>query len=49
MSTVEYLPGGQSAAHRHDANVMVYVLEGSLTMEEYYQPPEKRRFRQRTE
>jgi quercetin dioxygenase-like cupin family protein len=33
MSTVEYLPGGQSAAHRHDANVMVYVLEGSLTMQ----------------
>jgi quercetin dioxygenase-like cupin family protein len=33
MSTVEYPPGGQSAAHRHDANVMVYVLEGSLTMQ----------------
>jgi quercetin dioxygenase-like cupin family protein len=33
MSTVEYLPGGQSMAHRHDANVFVYVLEGSLTMQ----------------
>ncbi|HZF27186.1 MAG TPA: cupin domain-containing protein [Steroidobacteraceae bacterium] len=33
MSTVEYLPGGASVAHRHDANVFVYVLEGSLTMQ----------------
>ena len=33
MSTVEYLPGGRSVAHRHDANVIVYVLEGSLTMQ----------------
>jgi quercetin dioxygenase-like cupin family protein len=33
MSTVEYPPGGRSAAHRHDANVMVYVLEGSLSMQ----------------
>jgi quercetin dioxygenase-like cupin family protein len=33
MSTVEYLPGGHSVAHRHDANVIVYVLEGSLTMQ----------------
>jgi quercetin dioxygenase-like cupin family protein len=33
MSTVEYLPGGHSVAHRHDANVFVYVLEGSLTMQ----------------
>lgn len=30
MLTVEYLPGGASLAHRHDANVFVYVLEGTL-------------------
>ncbi|HKE43468.1 MAG TPA: cupin domain-containing protein [Steroidobacteraceae bacterium] len=33
MSTVEYLPGGASMPHRHDANVFVYVLEGSLIMQ----------------
>jgi quercetin dioxygenase-like cupin family protein len=31
--TVEYLPGGASAAHRHDADVFVYVLEGALVMQ----------------
>jgi quercetin dioxygenase-like cupin family protein len=33
MLTVEYLPGGASMPHRHDANVFVYVLEGTLTMQ----------------
>lgn len=33
MSTVEYPPGGQSVPHRHDANVIVYVLQGTLTMQ----------------
>jgi quercetin dioxygenase-like cupin family protein len=33
MLTVEYLPGGASLPHRHDANVFVYVLEGSLMMQ----------------
>jgi quercetin dioxygenase-like cupin family protein len=31
VSTVEYVPGGASMPHRHDANVFVYVLEGSFT------------------
>jgi quercetin dioxygenase-like cupin family protein len=30
MLTVEYLPGGASMPHRHDADVFVYVLEGSI-------------------
>ena len=33
MVTVEYLPGGASMPHRHDAEVFVYVLEGSLLMQ----------------
>lgn len=33
MLTVEYPPGGSSSAHRHDANVFVYVLEGTLRMQ----------------
>ena len=33
MLTVEYPPGGSSAAHRHDAHVFVYVLAGSLRMQ----------------
>ena len=33
MLTVEYPPGGASLAHRHDANVFVYVLEGTLRMQ----------------
>jgi quercetin dioxygenase-like cupin family protein len=28
VATVEYLPGGASAPHRHHAHVVVYVLEG---------------------
>lgn len=31
--TVEYLPGGASMAHRHDADVFVYVLEGAVIMQ----------------
>jgi quercetin dioxygenase-like cupin family protein len=33
MLTVEYLPGGASVPHRHDANVFVYVLEGAVKMQ----------------
>jgi quercetin dioxygenase-like cupin family protein len=33
MLTVEYPPGGSDAAHRHDADVFVYVLEGSIVMQ----------------
>ena len=33
MLTVEYPPGGSSSAHRHDANVFVYVLAGTLRMQ----------------
>ena len=33
MLTVEYLPGGASLPHRHDAHVFVYVLEGTMTMQ----------------
>jgi quercetin dioxygenase-like cupin family protein len=33
MLTVEYLPGGASLPHRHDAQVFVYVLQGSLVMQ----------------
>ncbi len=33
MLTVEYLPGGASLPHRHDAQVFVYVLEGELIMQ----------------
>lgn len=32
MLTVEYPPGGSSPAHRHNADVFVYVLEGSVVM-----------------
>lgn len=31
--TVEYLPGGASSPHRHDADVFVYVLEGAVVMQ----------------
>jgi len=31
--TVEYLPGGASLPHRHDADVFVYVLEGAVIMQ----------------
>ena len=33
MTTVEYAPGGSSAAHRHNAHVFVYVLEGTAVMQ----------------
>ena len=33
MLTVEYGPGESSRPHRHDANVFVYVLEGTVTMQ----------------
>jgi quercetin dioxygenase-like cupin family protein len=32
MTTVTYPPGGADPAHRHDAHVFVYVLEGSIVM-----------------
>ncbi|HWZ61801.1 MAG TPA: cupin domain-containing protein [Steroidobacteraceae bacterium] len=32
MITVEYPPGGGSKPHRHNAYVLVYVLEGTLEM-----------------
>jgi quercetin dioxygenase-like cupin family protein len=31
--TVAYGPGESSRPHRHDANVFVYVLEGTITMQ----------------
>ena len=31
--TVEYGPGESSRPHRHDSNVFVYVLEGTITMQ----------------
>jgi quercetin dioxygenase-like cupin family protein len=33
MLTVEYLPGGASLPHRHDAQVFVYVLQGTVVMQ----------------
>src|SRR4051812_671823 len=33
MITVEHVPGGSSAIHRHNAHAFVYVLEGSVVME----------------
>jgi quercetin dioxygenase-like cupin family protein len=33
MVTVEYLKGGASLPHRHNAQVFVYVLEGSVRMQ----------------
>lgn len=33
MITVEYPPGARSRAHRHDAYVLVYVLEGTVQMQ----------------
>jgi len=38
--TVEYPPGVASPAHRHDAEVFVYVLEGSVIMQVDGAPPE---------
>src|SRR5690349_4132636 len=31
--TVEYPPGGSTPIHRHNADVFVYVLEGSIVMQ----------------
>jgi quercetin dioxygenase-like cupin family protein len=33
MLTVEYAPGASDPIHRHNANVFVYVLEGSIVMQ----------------
>ncbi|MEP6548366.1 MAG: cupin domain-containing protein [Gammaproteobacteria bacterium] len=33
MLTVEYVAGGASLPHRHDAQVFVYVLEGEVKMQ----------------
>jgi quercetin dioxygenase-like cupin family protein len=33
MATVEYAPGASSAEHRHNSQVFVYVLEGSVVMQ----------------
>lgn len=33
LLTVEYAPGESSPKHRHDGQVMVYVLEGTLRMQ----------------
>jgi quercetin dioxygenase-like cupin family protein len=38
LLTVTYLPGGASLPHRHDADVFVYVLEGSVVMQVDGQP-----------
>jgi quercetin dioxygenase-like cupin family protein len=39
VETVEYGPGGSSPAHRHDANVFVYVLSGEYTTQVAGSPP----------
>jgi len=33
MITVDYPPGGSDPIHRHNADVIVYVLEGSIVMQ----------------
>ena len=33
MITVEHVPGGSRAIHRHNAQAFVYVLEGSVVMQ----------------
>jgi uncharacterized protein YbjT (DUF2867 family)/quercetin dioxygenase-like cupin family protein len=33
MITVEHVPGGSNAIHRHNAHAFVYVLEGSVVMQ----------------
>ena len=33
MLTVEFAPGADSPPHRHNANTLVYVLEGSVIMQ----------------
>jgi quercetin dioxygenase-like cupin family protein len=39
MLTVEYAPGQSTPAHRHNANVLVYVLEGAVIMGVEGKPP----------
>ena len=31
--TVEHVPGGSNAIHRHNAHAFIYVLEGSVVMQ----------------
>ncbi len=33
LITVDYAPGASDLAHRHNAHVFVYVLEGSIVMQ----------------
>lgn len=33
VSTIDVPPGGSSAAHRHDAQVFVYILQGKMIMQ----------------
>jgi quercetin dioxygenase-like cupin family protein len=33
MITVEHAPGGSNPAHQHNAQALVYVLEGSVVMQ----------------
>ena len=39
MITVEYPPGGSNPVHTHRAQVLVYVLEGSIVMQVKGGPP----------
>lgn len=39
MLSVEYLPGGASMPHRHDAQVFLYVVEGSVVTQVEGQEP----------
>ena len=39
MITVEYPPGGSDSVHRHQAQTLVYVLEGSIVMQVKGQAP----------
>jgi quercetin dioxygenase-like cupin family protein len=39
MLTVEYVPGGASLPHRHNAQVFVYVLDGAVRMQVEGSPP----------
>ncbi len=39
MMTIVSPPGGASAAHRHNAQVFVYMLSGSMVMQVKGQPP----------
>jgi quercetin dioxygenase-like cupin family protein len=33
MLTVEYAPGGSDPVHTHNAQALIYVLEGSIVMQ----------------